>query len=164
MTKKTERFADVEALAQDVCARHHVGVYDLEIKNTQKGRVVVLFLSKASGVTLDDCSAVSRDFGEELDVLDPFDSPYFLEVSSAGLERKLRYKKHYNAAIGEMVKITYHLEGKNTTVKGRLQEVHPEYALLQTTQGELRVPFSDIKKARTVYDMKASGDSRKGEE
>ncbi|MCD4829715.1 MAG: hypothetical protein K8R90_09845 [Candidatus Cloacimonetes bacterium] len=163
MTKKSERHDELETLAQEVCARHSVGVYDLDVKETQKGRVVVLYLVKADGVTLDDCRTVSRDLGAQLDILDPFVDPWFLEVSSAGLERKLRYKKHYTSAIGENVKITYSSEGKNASLKGELAEVHPEYVLLRTARGAARIAFSDIKKARTIFDIKASGESRKGE-
>jgi len=155
MSRKIEQYAAVENLALEVCARHGVGVYDLEVKPTQKGQVVVLYLSKVGGVGLEDCAAVSRDFSRELDVLDPFENAYFLEVSSAGIERKLRYKKHYTGAIGEQVKLTYHEEGKNRTLTGELLEVRPEHVLMRVDDQELLIAFTDIKKARTVFDMNA---------
>jgi ribosome maturation factor RimP len=156
MSRKIEQYAAVENLALEVCARHGVGLYDLEVKPTQKGQVVVLYLSKVGGVGhgrlrrrepgLQPRARRARSLRERL---------LPRGVLSAGIERKLRYKKHYTGAIGEQVKLTYHEEGKNRTLTGELLEVRPEHVLMRVDDQELLIAFTDIKKARTVFDMNA---------
>jgi len=46
-----------------------------------------LFIDSPEGITVEDCTAVSREVAGVLDVEDPISSPYQLEVSSPGLVR-----------------------------------------------------------------------------
>jgi ribosome maturation factor RimP len=55
------------------------------------------------GVTLNDCEALSRAIDPLLDEADFIDRSYRLQVSSPGLERKLRTQNHLNAYLGEKV-------------------------------------------------------------
>jgi ribosome maturation factor RimP len=60
-----------------------------EIAGTKRNAVVRIFVDKPGGVTIDDCSTLSRDVEAVLDELDVIPSAYVLEVSSPGLEREL---------------------------------------------------------------------------
>ena len=50
---------------------------------------------EAGGVTLADCERVSEQLGAFLDVEDPLPGSYVLEVSSPGLDRRLRTLAHF---------------------------------------------------------------------
>lgn len=56
-------------------------------------------------ITLDDCEAVSRQASALLDVHDPIDGHYTLEVSSPGLDRPLFKPAHFARFIGEVAKV-----------------------------------------------------------
>jgi ribosome maturation factor RimP len=64
-----------------------------------------LFIDKPGGVTLDDCSEVSREVSAILDVEDLVPSAYRLEVSSPGLDRPLRKPADFVRFAGQPVKI-----------------------------------------------------------
>jgi ribosome maturation factor RimP len=77
-----------------------------------------------------------------------------LEVSSPGLERELRYKKHYASAINEKVKVKFQAEEERVVVQGILAEVTPQaIKIIKETEEEVIIPFTSIKKARTVFDF-----------
>jgi len=59
-----------------------------------------------AGVTLEDCANVSREMSTILDVEDPIsDGEYMLEVSSPGLDRKLKSREDFERFVGNLVKV-----------------------------------------------------------
>ncbi len=89
-----------------------------------------------------------------LEVEDLIEDKYFLEVSSPGIERNLKLKKHYESAIGELTKITFHNGEKNIAVIGTINAILPDVVKLEVEEEEIEIPFSSIKKARTYFDYK----------
>ncbi len=81
----------------------------LAIENAGAGRfsVLRLVLERAGGepVTVDDCEAVSREVSALLDASDEITHRYTLEVSSAGLERKLYSVEDAQRFVGRPVKV-----------------------------------------------------------
>jgi len=144
----------LEKMAQSICSQQGVALYDLELKRAAKGLIVLVYITKVNGVTIGDCQIVSRSLSNLLEADDFIDERYFLEVSSPGLERELKLKKHYVSAIGEPVKITFQNEDKNTTITGTLTEVLSDNLKLQTEDAEKEIPFSSIKKAKTYFEFK----------
>jgi ribosome maturation factor RimP len=67
--------------------------------------VLRLVVDGPDGVTLDQCSAVSRQASALLDVDDPIGHTYTLEVSSPGLDRKLYSEDDYTRFSGRQVKL-----------------------------------------------------------
>jgi ribosome maturation factor RimP len=67
--------------------------------------VLRLFIEKEEGVTLDDCSAVSRELSDILDVEDYIPDNYTLEVSSPGICRPLKKPADYERFLGHLVKV-----------------------------------------------------------
>ena len=65
-------------------------LFDLQFRREGHGWVLRIFIDAEKGISLDDCSAVSRELGTYLDIEDCIGHPYHLEVSSPGLERPLR--------------------------------------------------------------------------
>lgn len=145
----------IEEVAKDACKEQSLSLYGVEMKSASKGLIVIVYITKISGVTIDDCKSVSRYISNVLDQEDFIESTYFLEVSSPGLERDLKFKSHYASAIGEILKITYHNEmGKNVTQKGELLEVLPDSIKIKEKEEIVEIQFTSIKKAKTYFDYK----------
>ncbi len=149
-------FERIEKIAKDACAQHNVSLYDIELKRAAKGLIIIIFITKISGVTIDECKKISRSIAEVLEEEDFIDGRYFLEVSSPGLERELKLKKHYLSAIGEKVKITYEKDGKNRSEIGILKEVLPDSITMDFDGATEDIPFSGIKRSKTYFDYKKS--------
>ncbi len=70
--------------------------------------VLRLYIDKAGGVTLDDCTAVSQLLGPMLDAEDLVAGNYVLEVSSPGIERPVRKASDFERFAGEEIRLVTH--------------------------------------------------------
>ena len=82
-------------------------------------------MEQLSGVTHEDCATFSRDFGTVLDVEDLIPGgEYTLEVSSPGLDRKLKGIEDYRRFLGLLAKVqTFEPVEGNRHWQGRLHDV-----------------------------------------
>lgn len=104
-------------------------------------------------IDLDDCEKVSRLVSPLLDEADPIEENYYLEVSSAGLERELSRPEHFKVFYGAAVRVKLFaaLDGKKT-LEGTLSSYGDEGLCLQTENGEIQIEKSKIAKVTTVDD------------
>ena len=99
-----------------------------------------------------DCERISRQLSEMLDLADPIDGSYRLEVSSPGIDRPLTRLKDFKDWAGHeaRIKLTEPHEGRKqfTCI---LQGVEGEQILIITKEGEAHaLPFSAILSAKLV--------------
>lgn len=144
----------IEEIAREVCLQQGTGLYDCEVKRTNRGLVVLVYITRLDGVRVEDCQRVSHEMSLILDEKDLINEHYVLEVSSPGLERNLKFKMHYVSAIGEKVKVTFHEQDMKNTVVGTLKEVQPDHIILEIRDEAISINFNSIKKARTYFDYK----------
>jgi ribosome maturation factor RimP len=115
------------------------------------GAVLRVYIDTPDGVTLDDCTAVSHQLSGVLDVEDPIQGHYDLEVSSPGLDRPLFGEAHYLRFRGQRAKVRLgdKLEGRRN-FEGVLAGVADGHLLLEV-DGELRkLPLDLVESARLV--------------
>jgi len=94
-------------------------LYNIEFVKEAKDwflRIYIDLLDYEEGkyISIDDCEKVSRYLSERLDVLDPIEKNYYLEVSSPGIDRVLLQEKHYRRYTGKEVDISLYksIDGK----------------------------------------------------
>ncbi len=79
---------------------------DIEYKTLYGDKHLVVYIANDSGITLDDCEAVSNALDAPLDALDPTGSmPYCLDVSSPGLDRPFKTQRDYERNYGKKVEV-----------------------------------------------------------
>jgi ribosome maturation factor RimP len=113
----------VRGIADRVAASFGLEIWDVELRGTGgKSRMLRVFIDKPDGVTHEDCENVSRELSTILDIEDPIKGAYVLEVSSPGLDRKLRGPADYERFRGSLLKLQT-LEPINgiRTYEGRLE-------------------------------------------
>lgn len=132
-----------------------LGFEIVAVEKSGRGRSTVLrvYIDGPDGVTVDDCANVSRQLSAILDVEDPIPDHYRLEVSSPGLDRPLSKREHFEAVLGERVKLKTHnlVEGRRR-FDGLLQAVDGDSVTVDVEGEVYRLSFSDIAKARLVPD------------
>ncbi len=152
----------LETLAEPVCRAHGVELVQLRMMS-RGGRAIVQVLidreqgrlgPDGSGVTLEDCTSVSRDLSTALDVHEELvPGAYDLEVSSPGLDRPLTRLEHFDRFVGRKAKVEL-----STPVAGRRRFTG---TILGAAGGEVRLeldgtvqalPFEHIERARLVYE------------
>jgi len=116
-----------------------------------RSRVLRVYIDRAEGIVVDDCSRVSYQLSGMLDVEDPIPGHYQLEVSSPGLDRPLFKLAHFERFIGSVATIRLRIAVDNRRrVKGRLVSVEGDDILVEEDSGTLRLPFGAIERARLV--------------
>jgi ribosome maturation factor RimP len=93
----------------------------LEVAGGSRNPVLRLYIDKPDGVSIDDCSLVSRTVGLLLEEKDPFPGRYLLEVSSPGSDRPLVTEAHFQRFSGETAKVQVLRDSQKTTYIGRIR-------------------------------------------
>src|SRR5271154_899640 len=120
------------------------------------GAQLTVFVDREGGINLDELGEATREVSAALDEIDPFPGRYTLSVSSPGLERRLRTPAHFARAVGE--KITVRVDGGTADVKrvtGTLQSADESGCTVvgpDVPDGELRIAYDQIERARTVFE------------
>lgn len=99
-------------------------------------------------VTIEDCALVSRNISTLLDVEDVIEGKYYLNVSSAGVERPLVKLSDYSRFTGHNVRI--HLKfalNNNKKFVGTIKHVNENKIYLQSGSDEIVIEYETIKKA-----------------
>jgi ribosome maturation factor RimP len=139
----------VSELAEEVAVSMGVEVDDIELLGEGRRRVLRVTLDSPGGVTIDDCASFSRDFGALMDVEDPIEGAYTLEVSSPGLDRPLKTLRHYEKSIGKLVNVVLKEEREGGGfLRGRLLSVDAKGIGISVDGREMMIPFDNIKRAR----------------
>ena len=121
-----------------------------EWKGSLRGRVLRVYIDGPDGITHDHCARVSRRLSAALDVEDLVPGKYSLEVSSPGLERRLRRPSDFERFEGRLVKVRARGTG---SVTGRIESCWRGDVSLRTTGGEsLDLPIGDIEHAQLVVE------------
>jgi ribosome maturation factor RimP len=149
--RKEEILEKVRQLAAPLAAQEGLELVDVEIGGGGGRQTLRLFIDKAGGVTLDDCTSVSRAVSTALDVEDPLQGAYDLEVSSPGLDRPLRTPEHFEQFQGSKVRVkTFgpvpECENRKTFV-GILKGYGDGAVVVDVDGKEFRIPHAQISKA-----------------
>ena len=130
-----------------------------ELLRQGRGSVLRIFIDSEQGITLTDCSKVSRQVSAMLDVDDPIQGEYSLEISSPGLDRPLFGIVQYKKFIGHRIKVRlYNPHNNQRNFVGILQQIDDvdDIHLLIDDDEEVVLPFSGIEKARVIPNLKDS--------
>ena len=148
----------VRDLAEDLLFNLGFELVELEFAQSDESSLLRLYIDKEGeeGVTLDDCTHVSRMFGALLDVDDPIPGRYTLEISSPGLNRRLSRPKDFQTRLGETIKITLMkpLDGRRR-FKGVLLacQENPLRVEIEVDGETYSVPLDETSKCNLVYNF-----------
>ena len=144
--KKNVLIEKIEELVKPIISELLYELYYVEyIKENGEFYLRIYIDKKDDRISLDDCVAVSRRVSEILDVEDPIEEAYYLEVSSPGLNRGLYKEEHFKKSIGRevLVKLTSSINGTKS-VKGILKDVL-EDAIVVDAETEVKILKDKIK-------------------
>lgn len=126
-------------------------LWGIECQRAGRFMTVRLFIDKEGGVTIDDCSDVSRQVSAILDVEDPIADKYNLEVSSPGLDRPLFTLAHYERFVGRDVVVHLRIPMFDRRKwQGKLESVKGDLITLIVDNEPRQFAFGNIQKANLV--------------
>jgi ribosome maturation factor RimP len=126
-------------------------LYDIETTSEFGQTIYRVSVMHKDGITLDQCANLTHLISPLLDVNPPVSGDYRLEVSSPGMERKLKKLKHYELSLNELVKVTL-LDG--SLITGKLIYIKDKQITVNdNNEGEISFDFSNVMKARTYFEF-----------
>ncbi|MDY6905111.1 MAG: ribosome maturation factor RimP [Thermodesulfobacteriota bacterium] len=143
--------SDTWKLIEPVCESEGLELVYVEFQREQIGRVLRLYLDAPGGVTIDDCTRISRQVSALLDVYADSLDNYTLEVSSAGLNRPLYKQNDFQRFAGHTAKIkTAAPVSGRKNFKGELMGVSSGTVEIKVDGDVFSVPYDKIVKAQLI--------------
>lgn len=129
-------------------------IVDIEYHREGHGAVLRFYLDREGGIALDDLATMSRRLGDVLDVHDVVPGHYTLEISSPGINRRLRQPDHFRRYIGKRVRVKTLGRGEGRRqVVGTLRSVAEQGIVVDASDGSRFIEFDDIAKANYEHDF-----------
>ena len=158
----------IETIVREPLLALGYGIVRVRLRgSTQKTLELMIEREDGKPVRMEDCVRASREASAHLDVADPIESSYVLEVSSPGLDRPLVRRQDYERFAHQTIKVQTHIPiGQSRRFQGLLLGIQDEKILLRIAdpgQGEatiLEIPLQEIRDARLVPPLE-SGDTQK---
>jgi ribosome maturation factor RimP len=146
---------ELHGVLSPLLAAHGLELVDLEVRSG----LVRVTVDREGGIDLDSLASANRTVSAALDEIDPMPGRYALEVSSPGVERRLRTPEHFGRALGETVSVrTLPGTGDVRRVQGRLSAADESGFVLEGPEipgGSLRIAYDEVERARTVFEWGA---------
>ncbi|PID47972.1 MAG: ribosome maturation factor RimP [Proteobacteria bacterium] len=120
--------------------------YDTELVKENDHQIYRIFITSKDGVSLDLCAKISNIISPLLDLNPPTKGQYFLEVSSPGLERKLKKPNHFINSLGELARIDLVSTEK---IEGKIISADENQVSIQEDDEILSINYDDIHRAKT---------------
>ena len=145
----------INEIAQNAADKNNLELVRAEVVGSEKEPIIRLFIDKPTGVTHEDCAAVSLEITGILDSGNFISPNYTIEVSSPGLERELYSLKDFERFIGSLAKVKTKSEvNGQRNFRGRIKNVEGEEIIFDDkTKGETRFAFSIVSKANLEIDI-----------
>lgn len=138
--------SDVKKMVESI----GLSLYDTAILNENDQTIYRVSVTAPGGISLDKCVEASHLISPLLDVTPPVGGDYRLEVSSPGIERRLKTLDHFVQSIGE--KVVFSTIDKQK-YDGELIAASNDEIVIKTKEGtEQKVPFRSISKAKTYFE------------
>lgn len=153
----------LEQLLEPILAEAGCGLVAVEVRPHGHGVLLQVFLDRAGGIRVDDCALVSRRLQARLELNHP-DLVYTLEVSSPGIDRKLRGARDAQLAVGRKVRVwTAQPVAGALEHGGTLTAADAAALTLAGADGaSVVIPWSEVTVARLDPDLFGAAGAAKG--
>lgn len=154
----TDALEVVRATCEPILAKRALELVEVRLGPGASGRTLTLTVDRAENpVTLGEIADVSEEISRALDIDDPIEGRYTLEVSSAGIERPLVKPSDYERFTGREITVRCldGIEGRRN-FKGRIKSAGAETFLLGAEdETVVEIPYEQVGRAKLVVDWDA---------
>jgi ribosome maturation factor RimP len=140
----------ISGLAQRIAEGRGLELVDAELFRAGRRRTVRILVAKPTGVGVDDCANLSRELSAVLDAEGLLgEEPYYLEVSSPGLDRPFKKPADWRRNLGREARVVCREPvGGKYDFQGVIREVHDDAAVIESRGASIRIPYSAITSAK----------------
>lgn len=138
-----------------IASEMNLEIYDiLYVKEGGYNYLQIFIENKKTATTLDDCFNLSSKI---TDIVDKhINEKYFLEVSSPGIEKKLRKKKHFESVLEKEIFVRTKSNIHNSRkFSGILKSANDTHILLHdnTLNIDVEIDYEKIKDSKLIFEI-----------
>ena len=142
----------VEELLNPIVTKLGYDLYDVIYEKEGKDYYLTIFIDKPDGIDINDCEKVNNEINDILDEANYIKGQYFLEVSSPGIEKRLRKEKHFLSQIGNEIKVKLFKPIDNQKeLIGTLEEYNKEEIIIKVNEKTIKINSKDIAVVKTIF-------------
>ena len=134
----------IREFLQPITEQFDAYTVEVILRGERTSKVLEVYVDSDRGISLGECSEISRALSEKLDEIELIQGRYRLDVSSPGLDRPLKLQRQYKGNIGRVCKVKYSVDGKKVIQEGRLEIVSENKIIISKSGKQWEIPFSDI--------------------
>ena len=123
----------LRVFTEKCCQNFNLFLVDVELKGDRNKPLYLVYVDTEKGVTLDECTKLSRAIQDEIDFSDDFPEKYRLDVSSPGLETPLQKDFQFAKTLGRDISLKIIEENEN--IIGKLKSFDKDILLLEDKKG-----------------------------
>ena len=154
MTKKEMYEEKTEKLISPLIEANNYELVDIEYVKEGSSWYLRVYIDKEDGITVEDCTKISREFNVILDTQDYIEDSYIFEVSSPGLMRPLKKDKDFQRNIGKLVEIRlFKAVNKQKEFEGELKSFDKETVTIATENEEFTFKRTEIALIRLTFEF-----------
>ena len=152
--EKPSIYQAITELIKPVIKENNIELVDVEYKKAGKTWVLIVFIDKKDGVTVEDCQKLSPEIGDLIEVHELISAPYILEVSSPGLDRSLKKDRDFLRNKGKRIKIkTFSPINNKKQFSGTIKSFADKTLFLENSAGILGVQIDQIAQAKLIIEF-----------
>lgn len=144
----------IEEILEPIAKEHNMEI--VQINYARKTLQILLEKEDGTSPTIDECEIVSKSFSTLLDVENIINEKYYLEVSSAGMDRPLTKLKDYEKFLEKHIKLELKMPRNETDtrkqIKGKIKEVKGTKIYIETKLDKeeqiIEIEYDNINKAK----------------
>ena len=141
-------------IIKPVIREESLELVDVEYKKTGKIWTLRVFIDKDQGITVDDCTKISRHIEDTIEIDELIANPFVLEVSSPGLDRPLKKEKDFLRYRDKPAEIkTFSLIENRKSFKGIIQDCKEKVLYLNEDGASIKIPLDTIAKAKLIIEF-----------
>lgn len=162
MGREVSTIKRLEKIILPVLSEYNYQLVDIEIIRGRNRAILRIYIDKMGGITVDDLAEFNNRIGDSIDAEGIFDHSYTLEISSPGLNRRIRYPVDFNLYAGKEIKIKTHkkVEGSNQ-ISGILLGMRGEDVAVQKDERTILISLDNIDHANLIYNWGESNGGNK---
>jgi ribosome maturation factor RimP len=146
---QTQLEGTIKGIIEETLASMGYELVRVRLKGGSGRKTLQVMLDRIDGqsITIGDCQKASDRISVLLDVQDPIESRFTLEVSSPGLNRPLTRHKDFVNSIGKTIKvITKLMVDERKNISGILKEVSDDIIIVHNTElnRDFNIKFHNI--------------------
>ncbi len=141
---------NIREIASEIIERNNFFLVDLVVHGRSSSRSIEIYIDGEQNVSADDCARISLEINPKLEGLPDIGTNYYLEVSSPGVDRPLKFLKQYSKHINRKFEITFKSGDEIKKLTGKLAGIEGSNLIFFSGGKDTIINFNNIEKAKVL--------------